>query len=138
MVIFACMQWSSLTIRSSPFQEVLHPFRPPKDDAMSSAYFQRVKEGKGNGFELEAADVEAGELPYLDELSAKLGMPHISFGCATTDGYFGAFGYGNALLSKYREGPFHLPHTNKKLPGLLRMPRPLETGCKNSRGNQLA
>ncbi len=42
-------------------------------------------------------------LPYLYELAKTLGMPYVSFGCATEDGYFGTFGYGNALLSRFRK-----------------------------------
>ena len=33
-----------------------------------------------------------------DELAAALGMPHVSFGRATADGYFGRYGYGYAVL----------------------------------------
>jgi hypothetical protein len=79
-------------------QEVLHPYRPPTDTVERVAYFDRVKSGKGNGF--EASNPPCGARPYLDELAAALGMPHVSFGCATADGYFGRFGYGNAILSR--------------------------------------
>ena len=48
------------------------------------------------------ANTEADRTPYLDRLAEALGMPHMSFGQATEDGYFGAFGYGNAVLSRYR------------------------------------
>ena len=42
-------------------QEVLHPFRPPRDPVAAQAYFDRVKAGKGNGF---VADyLEDGDLP---------------------------------------------------------------------------
>jgi endonuclease/exonuclease/phosphatase family metal-dependent hydrolase len=84
-------------------QEVLHPYRPPADPAERAAYFDRVKAGKGNGFETSTpswGDSDGDARPYLDELAAALGMPHISFGCATSDGYFGRFGYGNAVLSR--------------------------------------
>lgn len=80
-------------------QEVLHPFRPPRDPVAAQAYFDRVKAGKGNGF---VADyLEDGDLPYLQELADALGLPFISFGKATDDGYFGSFGYGNAIMSRF-------------------------------------
>eukprot|EP00281_Chroomonas_sp_CCMP1168_P024224 CAMPEP_0206237118 /NCGR_PEP_ID=MMETSP0047_2-20121206/14090_1 /ASSEMBLY_ACC=CAM_ASM_000192 /TAXON_ID=195065 /ORGANISM="Chroomonas mesostigmatica_cf, Strain CCMP1168" /LENGTH=386 /DNA_ID=CAMNT_0053661523 /DNA_START=157 /DNA_END=1317 /DNA_ORIENTATION=- len=81
-------------------QEVLHPFRPPSSPEAAAAYFDRVKSGKGNGFKGDYMQEEDG-LPYLEELAERLGMSYVSFGCATTDGYFGEFNYGNALLSKY-------------------------------------
>jgi endonuclease/exonuclease/phosphatase family metal-dependent hydrolase len=80
-------------------QEVLHPFRPPSEPAAAKAYFDRVKSGKGNGFEPDY--LKQDDLPYLQELGDALGLPHISFGKATDDGYFGAFGYGNAIISRY-------------------------------------
>ena len=85
-------------------QEVLHPYRPPADPVECVDYFERVKAGKGNGFELstvpweENAEENASPLPYLNELARALGMPYISFGKATSDGYFGRFDYGNAIL----------------------------------------
>jgi endonuclease/exonuclease/phosphatase family metal-dependent hydrolase len=80
-------------------QEVLHPFRPPSEPTAAQAYFDRVKAGKGNGF---VADyLEENDRPYLQELADALGLPYISFGKATDDGYFGYFGYGNAILSRY-------------------------------------
>lgn len=81
---------------------------PPSDCDEAAAYFELVKAGKGNGFAGDYMKKEGG-LPYLEELAFALGMPYISFGCATKDGYFGAFNYGNALLSKYRESMFPLP-----------------------------
>jgi endonuclease/exonuclease/phosphatase family metal-dependent hydrolase len=80
-------------------QEVLHPFRPPKEAAAAQAYFDRVKAGKGNGF--QADYLAEDSVPYLQELAESLGLPHISFGKATEDGYFGAFGYGNAIISRF-------------------------------------
>ena len=80
-------------------QEVLHPFRPPSEPAAAQAYFDRVKAGKGNGF---VADYRKDDdVPYLQELADSLGLPFISFGKATDDGYFGTFDYGNAILSRY-------------------------------------
>jgi hypothetical protein len=95
-------------------QEVLHPYRPPSNPAERATYFDLVKSGKGNGFEASTpswgngsrrpADSshhgDADARPYLDELAAALGMTHVSFGRATEDGYFGRFGYGNAVLSR--------------------------------------
>jgi len=80
-------------------QEVLHPFRPPSGDVAAQAYFDTVKSGKGNGF---AADyLGKDDVPYLQELADALGLPFVSFGKATEDGYFGAFDYGNAILSRF-------------------------------------
>ena len=85
-------------------QEVLHPYRPPSDPTERAEYFERVKSGKGNGFEASTTPWAEGDcegpLPYLSELARVLGMPHVSFGQATSDGYFGRFGYGNAVLSR--------------------------------------
>mmetsp|Transcript_38626 Transcript_38626/g.95057 ORF Transcript_38626/g.95057 Transcript_38626/m.95057 type:complete len:413 (-) Transcript_38626:349-1587(-) len=89
-------------------QEVLHPYAPPADPAEAAAYFQLVKEGKGNGFECEVGE---GRKPYLDRLAEALGLPHVAFGKAIDDGYFGKFGYGNAVLSRFpiaREQHFHI------------------------------
>jgi endonuclease/exonuclease/phosphatase family metal-dependent hydrolase len=80
-------------------QEVLHPFRPPSEPAAAAAYFDRVKAGKGNGFVPDY--LQEGDVPYLQELADSLGLPFVSFGKATDDGYFGTFGYGNAILSRY-------------------------------------
>jgi endonuclease/exonuclease/phosphatase family metal-dependent hydrolase len=80
-------------------QEVLHPFRPPSDAAAAQAYFDRVKAGKGNGFVPDY--LREDDVPYLQELADELGLPFISFGKATDDGYFGMFGYGNAILSRF-------------------------------------
>ena len=87
-------------------QEVLHPYRPPADPVERAEYFDRVKAGKGNGFVASSTpwvedDRTGGPLPYLNELSRALGMPYISFGQATSDGYFGRFGYGNAVLTRF-------------------------------------
>lgn len=80
-------------------QEVLHPFRPPSDAAAAQAYFDRVRAGKGNGFVPDY--LREDDVPYLQELANALGLPFISFGKATDDGYFGTFGYGNAILSRF-------------------------------------
>mmetsp|Transcript_2988 Transcript_2988/g.6993 ORF Transcript_2988/g.6993 Transcript_2988/m.6993 type:complete len:412 (-) Transcript_2988:209-1444(-) len=81
-------------------QEVLHPYCPPSDPAEAAAYFEQVKSGKGNGF--SGAYMEAGEQKsYLTALAEALGLPHVSFGKAVDDGYFGAFGYGNAVISRF-------------------------------------
>lgn len=80
-------------------QEVLHPFRPPSEPSAAQAYFDRVKAGKGNGFVPDYLGDD--DIPYLQELADSLGLPFISFGKATDDGYFGTFGYGNAILSRY-------------------------------------
>lgn len=80
-------------------QEVLHPYRPPSDAAAAQAYFDRVKAGKGNGFVPDYLTDDS--VPYLQELADSLGLPFISFGKATDDGYFGAFGYGNAIMSRF-------------------------------------
>jgi len=104
---FSTGRRSHLRTTHSFEQEVLYPFRPPSDAAAAQAYFDLVKSGKGNGYTKPAEDSEAK--PYLEELAARLGMPHISFGCATNDGYFGSFGYGNALLSRFREHPTPAP-----------------------------
>lgn len=74
--------------------EVLHPYGPMPDE-----YFQLVKAGGGNGY-------VPGEQPtskdsYLERLSKATGLPHFTFGEAVADGYFGRFGYGNAILSKF-------------------------------------
>lgn len=81
-------------------QEVLHPYHPPSDAEAAEAYFARVKAGKGNGFSAEYVGA-GGEAAYLSALASALGLPHVSFGQAVADGYFGAFGYGNAILSRF-------------------------------------
>eukprot|EP00282_Hemiselmis_andersenii_P011464 CAMPEP_0114137418 /NCGR_PEP_ID=MMETSP0043_2-20121206/15765_1 /TAXON_ID=464988 /ORGANISM="Hemiselmis andersenii, Strain CCMP644" /LENGTH=404 /DNA_ID=CAMNT_0001231293 /DNA_START=341 /DNA_END=1555 /DNA_ORIENTATION=+ len=85
-------------------QEVLHPYCPPADEAERQAYFDRVKSGKGNGFDPSSYMAPpAGEAPkaYLHRLAEACGLPHVSFGEAMKDGYFGTFGYGNAVLSRF-------------------------------------
>eukprot|EP00960_Hanusia_phi_P037656 753049-Hanusia_phi.AAC.2 len=79
-------------------QEVLHPYRPPSDPEEAKEYFELVKSGKGNGFVAKTKDEK---LPYLEALARALNLPFISFGQATDDGYFGKFGYGNAIVSKF-------------------------------------
>jgi hypothetical protein len=39
--------------------------------------------------------------PYLERVARACGFEHMCFGKAMDDGYFGAFGYGNALLSRF-------------------------------------
>eukprot|EP00286_Rhodomonas_abbreviata_P026964 CAMPEP_0181298152 /NCGR_PEP_ID=MMETSP1101-20121128/5630_1 /TAXON_ID=46948 /ORGANISM="Rhodomonas abbreviata, Strain Caron Lab Isolate" /LENGTH=419 /DNA_ID=CAMNT_0023403155 /DNA_START=151 /DNA_END=1410 /DNA_ORIENTATION=- len=81
-------------------QEVLHPYRPPSDAEEAEAYFERVKAGKGNGFKGEYLK-DSSEKSYLEALAEALGLPHVSFGKAVDDGYFGEFGYGNAIISRF-------------------------------------
>jgi hypothetical protein len=60
-------------------QEVLHPYRPPKDAAAAASYFALVKAGRGNGF-IDEADIGGGEhRSYLNVLADSLGMKHVSF-----------------------------------------------------------
>mmetsp|Transcript_31307 Transcript_31307/g.61139 ORF Transcript_31307/g.61139 Transcript_31307/m.61139 type:complete len:404 (-) Transcript_31307:145-1356(-) len=86
-------------------QEVLHPYAPPTDEAEAEAYFALVKSGKGNGFDASSYMSPPSPTPapeaYLDRLAAACGLPHVSFGKAMSDGYFGTFGYGNAVLSRF-------------------------------------
>jgi len=85
-------------------QEVLHPYCPPSDEGEREAYFARVKKGEGNGFDPSPYMAPpSGEAPeaYLDRLARACGLPHVSFGEAMGDGYFGTFGYGNAVLSRF-------------------------------------
>eukprot|EP00290_Baffinella_frigidus_P029190 CAMPEP_0180225448 /NCGR_PEP_ID=MMETSP0987-20121128/22705_1 /TAXON_ID=697907 /ORGANISM="non described non described, Strain CCMP2293" /LENGTH=442 /DNA_ID=CAMNT_0022188515 /DNA_START=405 /DNA_END=1733 /DNA_ORIENTATION=+ len=78
-------------------QEVLHPYCPPSDPAAAAAYFETVKSGNGNGYPLACED----RTPYLTRLAVAAGLPHISFGHAVGDGYWGAVPYGNAVLSRF-------------------------------------
>jgi len=86
-------------------QEVLHPYCPPPGEAEAEAYFARVKSGKGDGFDpsgyMSAQDGQDAPEPYLQRLADACGLPHVSFGQAMSDGYFGSFGYGNAVLSRF-------------------------------------
>jgi endonuclease/exonuclease/phosphatase family metal-dependent hydrolase len=65
----------------------------------AQAYFDRVKAGNGSGFVPDTLGKD--DVPYLQELAHALGLPFVTFGKATEDGYFGAFDYGNAILSRF-------------------------------------
>ncbi len=60
-------------------------------------YFAIVKQGRGNGF----VNAEPIQQPYLERVAQACGLPYLCFGKAMDDGYFGNFGYGNALLSRF-------------------------------------
>merc|ERR1711904_17975 len=75
--------------------EVLHPYRAPAD----SEYFDTVKRGKGNGYTPPETPTE--QQSYLAQLALATGLNHYAFGQAVDDGYFGRYGYGNAVLSRY-------------------------------------
>eukprot|EP00658_Telonema_sp_P-2_P078920 TRINITY_DN750_c0_g1_i1.p1 TRINITY_DN750_c0_g1~~TRINITY_DN750_c0_g1_i1.p1 ORF type:complete len:367 (-),score=112.68 TRINITY_DN750_c0_g1_i1:158-1258(-) len=77
--------------------EVLHPYG---QTAASPEYLALVKSGKGNGYTPEATvDLKDS---YLQRLADATGLRFYAFGAAIHDGYFGRFGYGNAVLSKVR------------------------------------
>jgi endonuclease/exonuclease/phosphatase family metal-dependent hydrolase len=73
--------------------EVLHPYANPSDD-----YLAQVRAGKGNGF--APCNRVSLEESYLHRLAIATGLEHYVFGEAVSDGYFGQYGYGNAILSK--------------------------------------
>eukprot|EP00656_Telonema_subtile_P018912 TRINITY_DN20272_c0_g1_i1.p1 TRINITY_DN20272_c0_g1~~TRINITY_DN20272_c0_g1_i1.p1 ORF type:complete len:343 (+),score=82.44 TRINITY_DN20272_c0_g1_i1:111-1139(+) len=73
--------------------EVLHPYGPMPDE-----YFDTVKAGKGNGYTAEPLNDKES---YLQRLADATGLRSFVFGQAVEDGYFGLFGYGNAILSKF-------------------------------------
>jgi len=83
--------------------EVLHPYRLPHD---SERYTELVRSGQGKGYTAEPVPEEGS---YLHRLSVATGLTHYYFGEAVSDGYFGEFGYGNAILSRYEL--HHTKHT---------------------------
>jgi len=74
--------------------EVLHPYLRPEDPA----YFNLVKKGNGNGF--VPATPPTVKDSYLHRLAQASGLVFYTFGEAIHNGYFGSFGFGNAILSK--------------------------------------
>lgn len=75
--------------------EVLHPYALPAEPE----YLQTVRSGKGNGW--QPAEPVSDQESYLRRLAEETGLVHYEFGQAVEDGYFGRFGYGNAVLSRY-------------------------------------
>ena len=78
--------------------EVLHPYA-----GGDAAYFARVADGRGRGWEPPAGATPAADAAecYLHRLSAALGLRHVAFAEAERDDcFFGRFGFGNALLSR--------------------------------------
>lgn len=78
--------------------EVLHPYALPVTGAAD--YLQLVRSGQGNGFVDPQAPTD--QQSYLQRLADETGLSHYVFGQAVEDGYFGHYGYGNAILSRYR------------------------------------
>jgi len=76
--------------------EVLHPYVLPSVEG----YLQLVKAGQGNGF--VDPDLPTPDESYLHKLSLATGLHYYTFGQATADGYFGSFGFGNAILSRFK------------------------------------
>lgn len=85
--------------RASPdilvLNEVLHPYSAPPE---AESYLELVRTGNGNGY---IAPSVAEPDSYLARLSEATGLVHYIFGQAVSDGYFGRFGYGNAILSRF-------------------------------------
>jgi len=77
--------------------EVLHPYALPKGGA--DEYLTRVRKGEGNGF--VDSEPTPDEETYLHRLATETGLLHYVFGQAVSDGYFGQYGYGNAILSRF-------------------------------------
>lgn len=78
--------------------EVLHPYTLPAGDA-AEVYMAVVKAGEGAGYE-PPPSTGSEEDPYLRHLARETGLLHYHFGAAVQDGYFGRYGYGNAILSR--------------------------------------
>jgi len=79
-------------------QEVLHPYSLPTDAAQADRYLDKVRNAQGRGYK---CGQPVGQESYLLALADATGLPYVSFGKATEDGYFGQFGYGNAILSRF-------------------------------------
>jgi len=74
--------------------EVLHPYVKPENPE----YLDLVKQGRGKGY--TPATPPEVTASYLHCLAQATGLVFYSFGEAIQDGYFGQFGFGNAILSR--------------------------------------
>merc|ERR1712195_453393 len=77
--------------------EVLHPYALPVTGAAD--YLKLVRSGQGNGY--VDANPPTDQQSYLQRLADATGLKHFVFGRAVEDGYFGQYGLGNAILSRY-------------------------------------
>uniref|UniRef100_A0A7S0LNR4 Endonuclease/exonuclease/phosphatase domain-containing protein n=1 Tax=Coccolithus braarudii TaxID=221442 RepID=A0A7S0LNR4_9EUKA len=100
-----CAQLLSLDADIVCLNEVLHKFTaPPPDDP----YWQEVRQRRGHGYPPPASSVPVDEADsYLMRLSKALSLPNVAYGPACSDGFFGGFPFGNAVLSKYALADVH-------------------------------
>jgi len=77
--------------------EVLHPYALPVTGAVD--YLQLVRSGQGNGY--VDPNPPTDQQSYLQRLADATGLKYFVFGRAVEDGYFGQYGFGNAILSRY-------------------------------------
>eukprot|EP00854_Cymbomonas_tetramitiformis_P018794 gene18794-22451_t len=77
--------------------EVLHPFVPPSDGGV---YWNEVKAKRGRSYIPKDPPPQEADT-YLTRLASSAGFEYAVFAEATREGFFGAFGFGNAILSRY-------------------------------------
>jgi endonuclease/exonuclease/phosphatase family metal-dependent hydrolase len=81
--------------------EVLHPFAAPPPE---HPYWEEVRSRHGHGLDPPEGSQPCSTAPeaYLNRFSSATGLPHLAYVAASETGsFFGAFPFGNAILSRH-------------------------------------